>query len=158
MIPGSLKETTVAELLRNLYEEHTDGVLTTRQGEVEKQIFFAYGSPIFATSNQREDRMGAILYRQGKVTREDLIRAVETAKKSGKRFGTILVELGIITPEDLVQTVIVQVEEIILSLFTWESGEYRFKAGPVPTEEIVALNLNPADLVLKGVKEKFSMA
>lgn len=157
MKSGTLRDHTIAEIIRDLYKDHIDGVLTVRQDDVEKQIFFAYGSPIFATSNQRDDRMGAILYRQGKVSREDLVKAVEKAKATGKRFGTILVESGLISPEELVQTVIVQVEDIILSVFCWEDGEYRFLPGPVPTEDIVALNLNPADLILKGVKEKFSM-
>jgi len=154
---GTLQEHTVAEIIRDLYKDHIDGVLSVRQQDVEKQIFFAYGSPIFATSNQRDDRMGAILYRQGRVSREDLVKSVEKAKVTGKRFGTILVESGIISPEELVQTVIVQVEDIILSVFAWEEGEFRFLPGPVPTEEIVALNLSPAELILKGVKEKFSM-
>jgi len=132
-------------------------VLTVRQGEAEKQIYFAYGSPLFATSNQREDRMGSILYSQGKVSRETLVRAIEATKTSGKRFGTVLVELGIITPEELVHTVFIQVEAIISNLFTWEEGTFEFLAGPVSTEEIVALNLNPIVLICRGVRENFSM-
>ena len=54
---GTLQEHTVAEIIRDLYKDHIDGVLSVRQQDVEKQIFFAYGSPIFATSNQRDDRM-----------------------------------------------------------------------------------------------------
>ena len=157
MKSGRLEEITIAEILRALYQEHTDGVLTVRQGEAEKQIYFAYGSPIFATSNQREDRMGSILYSQGKVSRENLVRAIDTTKTTGKRFGTVLVELGIISPEELVQTVFVQVEAIILSLFAWEEGTFEFQDGPVSTEEIVALNLNPILLICKGVRENFSM-
>ena len=157
MKSGRLAETTIAEILRDLYLEHLDGVLTIRQGEAEKQVYFAYGSPIFATSNQREDRMGSILYSQGKVSRENLVRAIDQTKASGKRFGTVLVELGIISPEELVQTVFVQVEAIILSLFTMEEGTFEFQAGPVSTEEIVALNLNPILLICKGVRENFSM-
>ena len=45
-----------------------------------------------------------------------------------------------------------QVEEIILSLFTIESGKFTFKEMTLPTEEVITLKLSAANLIYYGVK------
>jgi hypothetical protein len=62
------------------------------------------------------------------------------------------VEEGLIAPKDLFEGVIFQVKEIILSLFTWINGEYKFTEGPLPTEEVITLNISTADLILEGIQ------
>ena len=40
-----------------------------------------------------------------------------------------------------------QVRHIVLDLFTWESGEYGFEPGPLPTREVITLEGLPDDEV-----------
>jgi curved DNA-binding protein CbpA len=73
-------------------------------------------------------------------------------KKTGKRQGAVLVELGYLKPKDLIWAVTHQVEEIILSLFQWEDGEFEFKEIPLPSEEVITLKLSAANLIYRGIK------
>ncbi len=73
-------------------------------------------------------------------------------KRTGKRQGAVLVELGYLKPKDLIWAVTHQVEEIILSLFHWEDGEFEFKEVALPSEEVIILKLSAANLIYRGIK------
>jgi len=157
MHKGTLKEKSVADLFLELYTSAATGVLRLKKENIIKNIYFQMGKPIFATSNQKEDRMGSILYRQGVINREQLEFAIEEIKRTGKKFGTILVEKEIITPEQLVQAVISQVEEIIMSVFTWEEGEYLFVDEFTYEDDVITLDMSAAQLIVKAVKAKYPL-
>lgn len=111
------------------------------------------GKPIFASSNDPHDRMGALLIRRGIITEEQL---EESLKEKHQRLGTILVEKGYLEPEQLVTAVVDQVEEIIYSLFEWEKGSYSFEPGDPLTEEVITLDLSTASIIFGGVKNRYS--
>lgn len=157
MHKGSLRDKSVAELFLELYTQAATGVLRLKKLNAIKNIYFQMGKPIFATSNQKEDRMGSILYKQGVINRSQLEFAIEEIKRTGKKFGTVLVENGIITPEQLVQAVISQVEEIMLSVFVWEDGEYLFSDEYPSEEEVITLDMSAAQLIFKGVKTRYPL-
>lgn len=73
-------------------------------------------------------------------------------KKTGKKPGAILVELGFISPHDLVAGVKEQVKEIILSLFTWRDGRYLFDDGPLPSSDIIPLQMSTGNLIIEGIR------
>jgi uncharacterized protein DUF4388 len=93
-----------------------------------------------------------VLLRAGKVDLEPLLTAGHTSVQEGKRLGTVLVESGALRPEDLVWGVIAQVEELILSVFEWTSGSYQLHLGDLPTKEVITLNVNTADILLRGIR------
>lgn len=157
MHKGSLRDKSVAELFLEIYTQAATGVLRLKKNNIIKNIYFQMGKPIFATSNQKEDRMGGILFRQGIINREQLEFAIEEIKRSGKKFGTVLVENEIITPEQLVNAVISQVEEIMLSVFLWEDGEFLFVDEYPSEEEVITLDMSAAQLILKAVKDRYSL-
>lgn len=157
MHKGTLKEKSVAELFLELYTRAATGVLRIKRDNAIKNIYFQMGKPIFATSNQKEDRMGSILYRKGVINREQLEFAIEEIKRTGKKFGTVLVENEIITPEQLVEAVINQVEEIMLSVFTWEDGEFLFSDEYQSDEDIITLDMSAAQLIVKAVKTRYPL-
>ncbi len=157
MHKGSLKDKTIAELFLELYTQAATGILRLKRENAIKNIYFQMGKPIFATSNQKEDRMGSILYKQGVINREQLEFAIEEIKRTGKKFGTVLVENGIITPEQLVQAVINQVEEIMLSVFLWEDGEFLFSDEYPSEEEVITLDISAAHVIFKAVKNRYSL-
>jgi hypothetical protein len=101
--------------------------------------------------------MGDLLYREGKITREQHRQARESVVESGRRMGEILVELGFIKPRELLPTVRRHLEDIIYSLFGWEGGEFVATPGE-PTGERIRLTRHPAGLVLEGVRRKHDLA
>ena len=151
-ISGLLKHYPLSDVLLDIQRSEKNGVLEIRSGSVSKRIYFKNGVIVFATSNKEEDRLGEVLLKAGKITVDQYYQSVEIMKKTEKRQGTILVELGYLNPEDLIWGVRLQVEEIILSLFLWEDGEFVFLEGPLPSDEVITLKLSAATFIYRGIK------
>jgi len=58
----------------------------------------------------RKERFGEILRREGLITQEQLVSALEVQRRSGGFLGEILVELGAIAETDIVKTISVQLQ------------------------------------------------
>jgi curved DNA-binding protein CbpA len=151
-IYGNLKHFPISDIFLGLQRSEKTGILEMEHGPVMKKIYIKNGDMIFATSNQEEDRLGEVLVKAGKLSLEQYYQSIEVMKKTGKRQGAVLVELGYLKPKDLIWAVTHQVEEIILSLFQWEDGEFEFKEIPLPSEEVITLKLSAANLIYRGIK------
>ncbi len=151
-ISGLLKHYPLPDILLDLQRSEKNGVLEIRSGSVSKRIYIKNGVIVFATSNKEEDRLGEVLLKAGKITVDQYYQSVYIMKKTGKRQGRVLAELGYLKPEDLTWAVRYQVEEIILSLFQWEDGEFVFIEGPLPSDEVITLKLSAATLIYRGIK------
>jgi tetratricopeptide (TPR) repeat protein len=135
-----------------LYLTQKTGVFKVWLDEVTKKVYVEKGDMIFSTSNQPEDRLGEYLLRNGLVTAKQYLEAVDEMKRTGKRLGNILVSRGALNPRQLFDSVRAQVEEIILSLFSLEDGNFVFKEGLLPRKEIITLKLSPGNLIYYGTK------
>ena len=152
-ISGFLKHYQMSDILLDLKKSNKTGIFEIIKGPIIKKIYINNGDMVFATSNEAEDRLGEFLLRIGKINLDQYFQSVNTLKKTGKRQGTVLVELGFLKPTDLVWAVQNQVEEIILSLFQWEEGEFLFREGQLPTKEVITLRISTANLVYHGIKK-----
>jgi hypothetical protein len=149
---GILSTTTFPGLIYSIFRLRETGVLTFTGETSEKSIYIKGGRPIFATSGDRDDRLGNIFFKAGLVTLDTLLTGVDDSIRLKKRLGTILVEAGSIQPHDLVEAVLTQSKSIICSLFLWTRGRYRYAPGPLPSEEVITLKLSASEIVLEGVK------
>jgi hypothetical protein len=152
-ISGLLKHYSLSDILLDLQMSEKNGILEIRKGPIIKRVYIKNGDMVFATSNREEDRLGEVLLNAGKISTDQYFQSVNVMKKTGKRQGTILVELGYLKPEDLIWSVRRQVEEIILSLFQWEDGEFIFIEGPLLSDEVITLKLSAANLIYRGIKK-----
>lgn len=149
---GILSSATFPALLYSILNRADTGVLTLTCDAAEKTIYVQDGRPIFATSSDRDDRLGQVLFKTGQVSLDGLMEAVEVSVRTGKRLGTVLVEQGLIQPHELVEGVRTQVRAIIHSLFVWTRGQYRYSPGALPTDEVITLKLSPGELILEGIR------
>jgi len=149
---GSLQDIRFPKILQTIWQKEKTGVLNLFRNDLNKSIYFKNGEIIFAVSLYPDDRLGEVLLKTGKIRYKEYEISVELLKRTGKRQGTILVEEGLIAPKDLFEGVILQVKEIVLSLFTWISGDYKFTEGSLPSEEVITLNIGTGDLILEGIK------
>src|SRR6266850_3959229 len=148
---GIVSSTTVPGLVYSILREKETGVLTVTGESTEKSVYIQSGRPVFATSNDRDDRLGQVFFKSGAITLENLLAVVVRSRSEKKRLGTLLVELGLIQPSELVGGVLTQVRNIISSLFGWTRGRYRYVPGPLPTEEVITLKLSAGNMILEGI-------
>jgi hypothetical protein len=148
---GRLEGISLPDLLWRLCERKETGVLQVERERFRKTVYVEQGRIVFAASSDPDDRLGEQLLRHGVIGLDQLKRAVEQLGR-GKRLGTLLVEAGSLSPEQLVQGVIAQVKSMVLSLFTWEEGAYRFEEGPLPTDEVITLSMHTGEILFSGIR------
>jgi hypothetical protein len=151
LVAGRLEGMNVPDLMWLLCQRRKTGVLHLSRHRVVKKVYFQDGRIVFATSSERNDRLGEALLREGMIALEQFQEA-ERMLCGGKRLGTLLVELGHLRPGDLVRGVVAQVREIVLEPFTWEEGAYRFDEGPLPTQEVITLGMKTGAILLQGIR------
>ena len=147
---GRIADHEFADLVREVYSRQWSGLLTLNHMGVEKSVRVQDGRLVFAFSSSRDDRLGELLLRRGRIT---LHQYVEASRAMGKgiRLGTLLVELGALDARELVKAVMDHTQEIIYSAFQWTEGLYHFTEGGAPTEPIT-LKLSTPDAILEGVR------
>lgn len=149
---GVLSSTTFPGLTYSILSQRETGVLTLTGDSSEKSVYIQSGQPVFATSNDRDDRLGQIFFKAGLVSLEDLMTTLDDSIRQKKRLGTVLVEAGHIQPHQLVEGVLAQVRSIISSLFLWTRGVYKYRPGTLPSDEVITLKLSASDIILEGVR------
>jgi hypothetical protein len=136
-----------------LWRGRETGVLRCVSPLDNRAVYISRGVPVFARSERNADRLDQMLVRQGVITPEQAQRSLELQTKTpSKRIGQILLEMGAITLETLHSTVKTQVQNLVLSLFTWSDGKYLFEPGPLPTQEAITLDWDTPGAVLQGLR------
>lgn len=148
---GDLRLFHVAELLALISTMQRDGVLHILVPDAKKSIFFSGGEVVFATSTVEDDRLGEILWRQGRITLEQL-SAVQDLVTPQKRLGALLVERRLISPRDLYRGIQGQVTEILYSTFHFTRGEFLFVEDASAPKNAVRLEQSTRDLIAEGIR------
>lgn len=148
---GNIEGFGIADLFSMLNMTMKTGALSISSGEAVKSIYFRKGEIIFASSNLPEDRLGTILYRTGKMSKTQLEEA-EKSLTPGTRFGSLLLRKELIAPKDLWWGVKYQLEEIIFSVFSFDTGDFLFVEGVGPEEDLVRFSLNTQNLLMEGYR------
>jgi hypothetical protein len=149
-LEGSLATRDFPALIARIYEDEWTGTLSLAHMGVSKSVVAQSGRLIWASSTCRDDRLGDVLLRQGKITLRQYTEAGKLIG-GGKRLGTLLVEKGALSPKDLVNGVVEQTREIIFGVFQWTEGQYRLVPGEMPAEAIT-LKISTPEMVLEGIR------
>ena len=156
MGPGAavadLSRALVADEIARVRNERWSGVLALSQGEVSKGLYFLEGEIVFAASTVEEDRLGACLFRAGRLSEPQFRAAMREVEASGFPLGYVLVESRILSPQELSGALAAQVERIVLSVLRWTSGSLRRERmdRPIPADQ--ALDLSTNRLLLLGMR------
>jgi hypothetical protein len=145
------------EIFREIYAQQLTGVLFAERLKYRRSIYFQAGAPIFATSNLSEDKIGKILFTQGKINMDQLMQALDKAKQEKKRLGSVLVELEFISAKELFEAVVFQVEQVLFSLFDadWKEARYSFDTDASFGEEVIKLSIQPVDVLAEGIRRSY---
>jgi tetratricopeptide (TPR) repeat protein len=147
---GRLADHEFADIVSEVHARRWSGLLTLNHMGVEKSVRVQDGRLVFASSSSRDDRLGELLLRQGRITLHQYMAAGRAVAK-GKRLGTILVEQGALDARELVKAVVEQTQEIIYSAFQWTEGLYHLTEAGSEAEAIL-LRLSTPDVILEGIR------
>jgi tetratricopeptide (TPR) repeat protein len=152
-IKGSLKEASLPDVIQLLYLGRRTGCLALADQHNFGTIYLDEGQIVYASIVNRRDRLGDILVRRGRITAEQLQRAIEAQDDARQqKLGEILVHLGVLSRVELEEYMRLQIEEAIYYLFTWTSGTFNFEAGVRPEREDFLVRISPEALLLEGAR------
>ena len=153
MLTADVRSFALPDLLHLIHDSRKSGFLSFAHRDHAKSVYFHEGEVVFATSNQRVDRLGECLLRAG-VINLDQLREAERCFEGEGRFGKVLVERGFLTPRELWTGVKYQVEETVRSLFAYTAGVVQFWEGEVQPDNVVRLSLPTGRLVEEGMQRR----
>ena len=144
---GTLGRLQLTEVLDGFRASRRSGVLHLARDGATKRVYFKTGRVVYANSDLGEDRLGEFIVRSGKLKRAELDLACQVREASQLRLGRTLVDLGYISDRELDGHVKGQVENIIRSVISWESGSFRTELNESPVED----DLQRADISVENV-------
>ena len=152
-IKGSLKEASLPDVIQLLFLGRRTGCLALADRHNFGTIYLDEGQITFATIVNRRDRLGDLLIRKGRITAEQLEKAIAAQEDDREhKLGEILVGLGTLTRAELEDYMRLQIEEAVYYLFTWTSGTFNFEAGVKPESEDFLVSISPEALLLEGAR------
>ncbi len=151
-LKGNMRDYKIADVLIGIQRGTKTGTLEIKSKSVIKRVYIKNGDMVFADSSLENDRLGEMLVREGKITLDQFNLASDRLRKSGEKLGKILVRMSCLTPRELYQAVRHQVHEIILSLFNITEGEFEFKEGTLPGNDLITLVISAANIIYRGMK------
>lgn len=149
---GTLEETSLAEMLYTIFRHKVPGRIEITNDGVSKRIYIDDGNVVHAASSDRSDRLGAHLYRIGKLSRKDLVETMRRRETAGKRYGEILIEEQLLSPEQLYGAIRGQMESIVWSVFSWQRGEVSFQIGELEDPIRIKMHIPMRQVILRGIK------
>lgn len=153
-----IRSQTLPELLFKLYQHAESGRLMVCRMGFEKSLYLEGGTVVFAASTDRDDRLIRSLLRRGKVPLPQLLKGLEISLRTHRRLGEVLVENGRLTRTDLVRAIQDQITDIVCGAFQWTDGTWEFEKGALPGPESVTLRTHGLELLMEGVRRIESWA
>jgi hypothetical protein len=124
---------------------------------VQRLLFFDEGRLAGAASSSPDERLEALSYRRGLISREQQRLLRSESQIPTRRLALLMVERAYLKPAELFPLVQERVEEVIYEACGAFTGKYQILAEPVPEDERVALSRSPLALVTEGIRRKYLM-
>ena len=132
-LQGTIRDFGLPDIFQLIGLQRKTGILTLLNDKDKESVTvtFENGMVVMSDSSHRrlEDRLGNVLVKQGKISRERLEEALATQKQTLQRLGHILASSSAITTRDLREALQVQVSQIVFRVFRWRDGRYQFSAA-----------------------------
>lgn len=125
------------DFILGLYNAGWSGMVSVDTGYGVKRVYFSRGQIVFAASNIMDDRLGEVIYREAKITLDELTNSAAQVTKS-RKFGQVLISSSIFSNVQLWQALKLQVKQILRSLFMVDRVYLEMQAGTglAPTEVV----------------------
>ena len=143
---GKCQPDVMVGLLYGLVQRHFTGFVEVLVDGNTKALYFQNGELVFCRSELMDDRLGEVIYREGKITIDQMTSAaVEVSRE--RKFGKVLIESEEYNSADLWDFLKLQIQSIFQSVFLTEEIHYYVMSDPksppvsiileTPTEKLI---------------------
>ena len=151
---GNLRDFGLSEFLYLVDRGYKTGRLTLQRPGDRAELYFQNGKLVYATHFNQDERIGDILVRMGRLSREQCNAAlkIQHTQEPNKPLGAILVQRGMVSVEEIHKCIRLQIEEITYGLFGWTEGDFRFEPDVSPPPESVTIPLSIENIIMEGTR------
>lgn len=134
---ASLSVDSFREFIHSLVAAKWTGALHMDTGYGLKKVYLTAGEIVFAASSVIDDRLGEVIYREAKISLDELTDTAAQVTKS-RKFGQVLLASGRFSNLELWNALKLQVKQILRFLFMAERIYFEMQdgAGLAPTEVV----------------------
>ena len=151
-LQGNLDAFKLPDVLTFLHSTQKTGMLTLTLAEKEAYVFFRAGEVVYAASNQEFLRLGPILVRKKKLSRDQAAEIDDLMLRSGGGFGDIALQKGVLNSSQLDDFLKVQVSEVVYDAFVWKTGAFAFFDGIDLPPQAVTISIDLSNLIMEGAR------
>ncbi|MFQ5499232.1 MAG: DUF4388 domain-containing protein [Candidatus Zixiibacteriota bacterium] len=153
-LKGNIERFTLPEIFQLLAAGRKSGTLGIQRDDSIVMVYFKNGEIVYGYGPRQTFHLGQLLKQRGAITPSQLEQAVKIQAQSenSKRLGEIMISRRFIDRADLERVITSQVEELLYSLMSWNSGQFKFYEEQFPTEEEVTVRLSAENVILEGVR------
>lgn len=152
-LSGNLKTVSFPDILQLLATGKKTGILECKTTARQKEVAFREGNIIYASAvNSSEDLLGNMLLKRGKISKQDLERAITLHKQTGRQLGTTLIDMNLFDKEEIASCLKLQIEEIVYNLFSWAEGDFIFHEGNAPRNAPFLIELSTMNVIMEGTR------
>ncbi|MFK7873399.1 MAG: hypothetical protein AB8C84_09600 [Oligoflexales bacterium] len=145
---GEIQGVYLYRMMLECVAQRWTGVFYFYAPDGKKAVYFRCGEIVFATSEVMEDRLGEVLFRQGRLSIETQMDCAVRVTKD-KRFGEVLIQSSVFDHSELLESLALQVRQIVQSFFQY----------PVVCVEVIDQIRAPQEIVLlEGTKSVLDAA
>lgn len=152
-MPNALSECTIPLVLKKIGKDKLTGCLTVTVEGGSRQLIFEKGVLRFASTDDPDLRLGAILVATGSISPTDLSLFDPILRvRCNEPIGSVLADLGLISTPILHQALLAQMVRIVADLFPRSAGEWDFEATQTALKDPNTPGLEVAALMMEGVR------
>lgn len=153
-LQGNIEKFTLPEIFQLIAAGRKSGTLGIQRDDNIVMIYFEHGDITYGYGPRQTFHLGQLLKEKRKLSADQLEDAVQTQAKTDntRRLGEILVGKGYIDRADLEEVIHHQVEQLLYSLLSWQSGSFKFYEDQFPTIEEVTVRLSVENVILEGLR------
>ncbi len=153
-LQGNIEKFTLPEIFQLIASSRKSGTLGIQKDDSIVMVYFKEGEIIYGYGPRQTFHLGQLLKDREIITEQQLEQAVDIQAKTenSKRLGEILTSRGFIDRADLEAVVKKQVEELLFSLLSWQTGSFKFYENQYPTDEEITVRLSVENVILEGLR------
>lgn len=151
-LEGTLKATSLPELLQFLSSGKKSGILTVKSSDKQISLMIQDGKIVNSSSMDRPRKLGEMLVNRGFIRRSELEQVLAQQKSSAteKLLGELLMENNLVSPEILKEAIRLQLEEEIWELLSWKEGTFQFRQTKDKHFSNILVELDIEPFLLEG--------
>lgn len=153
-LQGNIEKFTLPEIFQLIASSRKSGTLGIQKDDSIVMVYFKEGEIIYGYGPRQTFHLGQLLKDREIISEQQLEQAVEIQAKTenSKRLGEILTSRGFIDRADLETVIRKQVEELLFSLLSWQTGSFKFYENQYPTDEEITVRLSVENVILEGLR------